>query len=450
MATFFVKFQVAPISGSPQALLVEGAYALCWIVADSPVVASNKARFYVTKDDWEIKDDSDPVLEVTEKTYKEWDIFRESYSKAQEQGIALVYSGWSLDGKTTSGPMPLPQRRRFDLNSYVETQKKLAAKKRCLHFDRNDRCNKIIKAHSIQKNGHLSAIADKGHVYTITGNIGDIRKNDGRVTLQKRGIGKMSTFPGFCKIHDNKIFAPIDTQPLIPKSEQVLLYAYRSLCREFFVKENALDLVNAQLENWPVGHPFKIFEDLKIGTTLALENLKRHKASFDTSLKNQSFEDVEYTVFVSRKKPVLVFSGVIYPHFDFLGRQLQRLGNPSTELDLLTFSSATTIEGWAYIFAWHKTSAPACREFVGSLAQAIHNGKAGPDAMFRLVISNCENLALAPAWWEGLSDRKQVAIIDRINHGVDTFTPIEPDYLTKGLEGITAWEFENVFTNVVK
>lgn len=448
MATFFVKFKVAPVPGSKQDEFVEGAYALCWVVETSPAAAFNNARFYVTKGDWEITDDSEPPAEVTEEACQEWDLASENYRKAQDQGIALVYSGWSRDGKTTAGPMPLPDPDRFDLNEYIETQKKLTNKGRCLHFDSDERCKEIISAHSIQKSGQLAAIARDGHVYAGSANMGDLKKNDGRISIQKRGIGKMSTFLGFCKKHDNEVFAPIDTQPLVPTDEQVLLYAYRSVCREFFVKENALDLVNTQLANWPEGHPFTHFEDLKAGTTRALTDLRRHKTDFETSLKARTVSDVEYTLFVAKQKPTLAFSGLIYPHFDFLGRQLQALEDLSASLDLITFCSAPMHEGWGFLFAWHRSSARTCREFVGSLAQTICDGKSGADAAFRLVISNCENLAIAPDWWEGLAEAKKMEISERINHGADTFTPIDSGYLAKGLEGISGWEFESVVTNV--
>jgi hypothetical protein len=104
-------------------------------------------------------------------------------------------------------------------------------------------------------------------------------------------------------------------------------------------------------------------------------------------------------------------------------------------------------EGWGYLFAWHKSSARSCREFMRSLATAIYEGRNG-DALFRLVFSTCENLALAPVWWEKLEADKQVAICQRIDLMTSAFAPVETDYLTKGLEGISGWQFESVLTNV--
>ncbi|MDA0207488.1 MAG: hypothetical protein O3A53_17430 [Acidobacteria bacterium] len=444
MATFFVQLKVAPVPGSPQAEIVKGAYAYCWIIEASPSAAFNKACFYVTKVDWEIKEVIEPAVEVKEEACQESELTRDGYQAAQEQGLAVVYEGWSLDGKTAADLAPLEQATRFDLNKYLSKRKQLANKGRCLHFESGERCSAIIKAHSIQKSGPLAVIASEGHVYTPSVSGGKFDADRSQIVIEKRGIGKLSTFLGFCEKHDNEVFGPIDTQPLIPTGEQVLLYAYRSICREFFVKENALALADSQLALWPPGHPFTVFEDIKAGSARALTGLRRHKENFDASLKYGRFDDVEYVLFVSRQGPTHAFSGLIYPHFDFLGRKLQALEDPSTPMDLITFCSAPLRDGWGFLFAWHKASAPSCREFLSSLAQ----GESVADAAFRLVISNCENVALAPAWWEGLEEDKKAAIRARVTEAISPFAPIEPDYLTKGLEGLSGWEFTNVLTNV--
>jgi hypothetical protein len=128
--------------------------------------------------------------------------------KAQQSGITIVYVGWARDGKTTAAPMPLKRAQKFDLNAYVGKQKRLAQKGRCLHYESDNRCGAFINAHSIQKNGQLSTIANDRHVYTVSSNIGTLKMNDGRLALEKRGIGKGSTFLGFCERHDNQLFSP--------------------------------------------------------------------------------------------------------------------------------------------------------------------------------------------------------------------------------------------------
>jgi hypothetical protein len=447
MPTFFLTFRVVPTEHNPQNVLVEGALAHCWIVERSETAAYNKARFFVLKDEWDISSTDRSPVEVSAANFQGRDIGLAQFQRAQDSGIAITYVGLSSNGKSTIGPIPLERARHFDLNAYVGRQKKLTQKGRCLHFESGTRCGVFINAHSIQKSGQLSAIARDGHVYTLSKNIGALKKNDGHLSLERQGISKVSTFLGFCDTHDNQLFSPIDTWPLQPTGEQVFLYAYRSICRELFVKENALGHIDSQLADLPATSAARgFFRGLKEGASFGLKNLLRHKEVFDDSLKADLYSDVEYVLFTSVQEPSVAFSGLFFPEFDFLGRHLQNLADHRRRLDLLTFCSAPVADGWGFLFAWHRTSSAVCTEFMRSLATVIHEKSLhGGDAMFRMVISSCENLAIAPAWWEGLAADQRAAVTARLSDGADIFTPTDPEYLTRGLEGICRWEFGAVY-----
>ncbi len=449
MPMYFVKFEVIPTEHNAQHSMLQGALAHCWIIEHTEIAAYNKARFFILREEWEITATEEFPVEVTEEDFQDRNIGLAQFNKAQETGIAIAYVGWSRDGKTSAGPVQLERSHKFDLNAYVGQLKKLAGTGRCLHFDRGNQCGEIISAHSIQKNGQLSAITNDGRAYTVTKNIGIIRKNTGRLVLEKHGTGKLSTFLGFCKEHDNQLFAPIDTSPLHPTDEQVLLYAYRSICRELFVKENALVFIDSQLAELPTTSTARqFFEDLKAGTTFGLANLREQKIALDASLKSKNYTDIEYVLFTCRQPQFLAFSGLFFPEHDFLGRQLQDLADQTWKLDLLTISSASMYQGWGFLFAWHKSSSIACREFMRSLATVMHeDNSSASDAMFRTVVSNCENLAFSPAWWEALPAEQQDAVTAHLSHGADIFTPIDPEYLIKGLEGVCEWRFEAVHAN---
>ena len=446
-ATFFVSFQVTPTTHNLYYSAVAGAYAACWVIADNEISAYSKARFFVAKGEWTVIGEEVPMIEVVETDFADRDIGLAQFRVAQEKGIAIAYTCWSLDGKSESGPMPFDQPQPFDLNAYVGRKKKLSKIGRCLHYASGGQCGEFISAHSIQKNGQLSVIAHEGHVYALSMNVGDIKKNDGGVSLVRHGIGSVSTFNGFCNKHDNELFAPIDKVPLVPTSEQVLLYAYRALCRELFVKENALDLIEGQIRDLPEGSAMRpTFDTMKAGTSISLESLRAHKSEFDSAISNKTCLDIEYLLFTSKQTQTIAFSGLFYPEFDFLGQPLQDLGDPECRYDLLTFCSAPVQQGWGFLFAWHKSSAPTCREFIGSLAAVTHEDqRAGADAMFRMVVSNCENTAFSPLWWERQSPTQKAAVIECLSRGVDLHTPIDPSYLRKGAEGICQWEFDGVY-----
>lgn len=450
MKIYFLKFKVAPTHANENFDLVEGAIAHCWIKDSTQQSAYARAEFYISKEDWDIVKVEKYPIEVSKEHFLGKDIGERQFCKAHEEGIAIVYAGWAKDKKTTAGPIPIKSSYKSPLSDFIRNQKQLSNKGRCLHFKSGKRCNEIIKAHSIQKNRALSAIADKGYVYRISANIGSLKKNNGRLKYAKCGINQMSTFLGFCKKHDNELFEPIDNYLLIPTDQQVLLYAYRSLCRELFVKENALESVSNQLEN---GISQKAVHELllgyKKGVSFGLNNLKKHKKEFDKSLNEKSYFNIQHVIFISKQKPTIAFSGLFYPDFDFMGRMLQNLGDYTSQLQLLSFCSAPMDDGWAFIFAWHESSSIVCVEFMKSLATMIHDDPNSlSDYLFRLAMTNCENLAISPKWWENLTEDKKETITDRITFMADIFTVTDQSYLTKGLEGISNWKFENVISNM--
>lgn len=450
MKIFYSQFSVKPTRENEKYDLVEGALAHCLIKEVNPQSARAKAEFYVSKSDWQIIEVENHPIEVNESHFSGKDLGIEHYLKAQSEGISIVYVGWSRDRKTTAGPFQLKPSFKFPISEFFDYQKKLSQKGRCFHYDNGHRCNEIIRAHSIQRNQSLAAIAHNGHVYKISSNIGSLKKNKGRLTYEKYGINKVSTFLGFCKKHDNELFEPIDNNFLIPTDQQVLLYSYRSLCRELFVSENALELANNRLEKGINQNAIKnMLSGYVIEKSFGLKNLKRHKDDYDKSLMNNSYSDIKYVIFESRQKPITAFSGIFYPDSDFLGRPLQNLGDQTRDLQLFTFCSAPQKNGWAYLFAWHETSSKICVDFMRSLVTMINEDTDSlSDHLFRLAMTNCENLAISPKWWEELDGDKKEKITDRATSMADIFSITEQCYLMDGLEGISDWKFENVISNM--
>ncbi len=241
MNTYFLQFKVIPTIDNEQFDLTEGALAHCWVLEFNPQTAAAKAAFQISKFDWKITSLEDPPIEVKEENFAERDLGLEQFKKAQTEGMAIIYLAWARDKRTLAGPIALKSSYKADLHGFLNEQKKQRNRGRCLHYDVEHRCREIINAHSIQKSGLLSTISQNGHVYTLATEMSDLRKNSGIPEYKKKGINKVSTFLGFCKYHDNILFKPIDDQYLIPTDHQVLLYAFRSLARELFVKENVLN-----------------------------------------------------------------------------------------------------------------------------------------------------------------------------------------------------------------
>lgn len=445
MPVFFIELEVIPTEHNTQAVLIEGAYARCWILEDFPATAYLKVSYYVRRYEWDILGSTEP-LEVAEEDFANDDVGLEQLKKARKDAIAVFFRAWPRDGKTTIEPTTLPRSSSFDLNGYVRLQKKFANSARCLHFESPGECTDPAKAHSLQRNGLLRLISQDSHVYVPSTNISTIRKNVGKFTLERRGIAKASTFAGFCAKHDAELFRPIDTVALTPTSQQVALSAYRTLCREFFVKENAANVISEQLKS--DGHDRatrELFEAYRIGTSIGFKNLQRHKAEFDEMLRSGSYQDMEYTLFVFKQPPLFAFSAVFYPDFDFLGHQLQDLANHTANFELMTICSVGMEDGWGLLFSWHRTSSLACTEFLGSLAAAMREGRNAEAALLQMVVAFCENLAVAPRWWEALAEQQRAQFCVALSTGTSLLATDAPARLTVDLKVDTGWKIESVW-----
>jgi hypothetical protein len=188
MTIFYLSLRVSPSPGNAYANEIAGAIAACWVRDENPLSAIAKASFMVRRYDWTVVNVEDSPVPTTRESFSGRDIGLEQYDIAQEQGIAIVFGAWSKDGHSSFGPVTLERSDDFALQSYLSELKRLRQKGRCLHFDSGRRCARVINAHSIQKNGALSRIAENGEVYAISMNFGDLKKNKGGITHTRQGI----------------------------------------------------------------------------------------------------------------------------------------------------------------------------------------------------------------------------------------------------------------------
>lgn len=334
------------------------------------------------------------------------------------------------------------------LSDYQHESKRQNGRGRCLHFSDGVRCDAVVSAHSIQKRGQLSLIAEDGHVYRLSADLSILQKNKGIPRLRKVGVNRTSAFAGFCKRHDNSLFEPIDNYPLGPGKEQVALYAYRCLCREYFVKENAVAVLTKMKAHPDLDAQRRAFlEACLFGHGLGFGRLEHHKSAFDRALLVRDYEQFEFTYFTSSSPCPVQLAGLLCPNVDFEGRRLQDLGNIDSPLDLITFFTAPTEEGWAFGFGWHTSSNLTCIPFIQSLAQRAATGEKIEDALLRL-LPCCENHAIRVSWWDALDEESKSAVVERMLLMIDPRLPVPDNYLAIGCEGIASWQYEHVHSTL--
>ncbi len=317
----------------------------------------------------------------------------------------------------------------------------------CLHPNSPDSCgDKHINAHSIQRAGLLKKISKDNHVYRIDSSYGGLIKSNGEINFKLKSINKVSTFKGFCDFHDSSLFEPIDSNKFIETKEQAFLYAYRSICRELFVKKNAVNSAKEFIK-LASNKNKSIANSSLIGHTLGYNNLDFHKKILDSCLKENNYENINYTGFVMDSAPNILFSGVVYPDYDFNGVPIQSIIQENSVPSLITFCSVPYENKWVYLFSWHKYSNKEVNKLLGSLANVIKLGGNHNDYLFRLVMFACENSAISPEWWDNLTVEQRRDIGKYINLLVSPMVEIDPNYLKIGLEELSNWTSNSILDN---
>ncbi len=413
--------------------------------------AINLAKFFINKSEFNIQKVLQVPIIVNKEDFDNKDIELKMFHHANEYNIAFYYIAIAINQNIPQKEVQLQPSYKSNLSDTIAIQKELSNQGRCLHYQANNQCNEIIKAHSLQKKGILQKIARKGKIYSLSSSLGNITKNNGKITLKETGINKFSIFKGFCKKHDNELFSPIDNYDLdINNSEQFFLYSYRALSKEVFHKQNALNLYKQELEKRRDSQVLSSFisNNLK-GIKIGYNSLIHHKNIYDNILNTKNYTDIRYISFNSTQPLSLAFSSVLYPQYDFFGNLLQDLSNNTIKFDLFSFSSAPTKEGWSFIFSWHKSSDKSCFKFIKSIQGMLYQGHNLNDILFRFVIKSCENIAFSPIFWELLTPIEQDEVSNVITSINNPFTDTIDDYLQKDLTGISKWVFSKVNSSFI-
>ena len=117
-----------------------------------------------------------------------------------------------------------------------ENLKNEAHIKQCLHPNKDECDEKIIKAHAIQNNRILNKISENGMIISMDGVQHLIFQ-----TAETKGRKIATVFTGFCKYHDKILFQEIEDKPFTCTSKQLLLLTYRTMAWHYHKKQEQIN-----------------------------------------------------------------------------------------------------------------------------------------------------------------------------------------------------------------
>ncbi|MFL1485100.1 hypothetical protein ACJO3T_13515 [Marinobacter sp. LN3S78] len=97
MTIFYVEYHVEPLPESGDFGSCGGAYASCWVNAESPEAATQTARSVITCMDWRIVNTELECRVVDEQWYQNEDEGLECYAQALEDGECYVFHQWPCE-----------------------------------------------------------------------------------------------------------------------------------------------------------------------------------------------------------------------------------------------------------------------------------------------------------------------------------------------------------------
>jgi len=287
-----------------------------------------------------------------------------------------------------------------------------------MHPNAGEECNSnIIKAHTIQRNGGLSRIAENGHVYSFFTDHTTMLKG-GDLSANLVGVNNASTFTGFCSFHDDATFKPIEKNSFSPTEQHTFLLGYRAICKALFGKRAQLEMIPIHRES-DKGRFYEeqvqwqgFLNNLEILWQRDIKNLNYHKSLYDKVLLSMDYSHVCFYVIQLGECPDFMCSGVTEPYCDFSGKQIRfRI---EEIIDTVAFSVIATDYGGAVIFTWMSDS-PICEKLVSSLDSLLDD--AVPHAIVRFAFHYFDNIFVSPQWWDSLDDTSKQKLLIRQQKG---------------------------------
>ncbi len=324
--------------------------------------------------------------------------------------------------------------------------KRAFSKEHCLHPNRSECSQKIVKAHTVPRKC-LEALAQDGHVYMFKGGMKAFNQTGGRVAIETVGINKATVFTGFCGYHDDSLFAPIEKVDYFPSLLNCFLLAYRSIAREYFMKSAQHALGNpaarvAQYLNRQLDAEATFIMDAHFsGIALGLDDISYHKGRLDALISSNDYSEVEYTsIEIDGSSPIMA-SFSVYPEFDFNGRQIQDPLDVDARPAVISTAIFSTQAATHVVFSW-LSSDKVSQDLVRSLITKSNDEIL--EDILKFSFESSDNVSISPTFWNSISVFERKCIEDWAMEGL-SFD--EADQAQRWMRVRGKWSIKSIKSN---
>jgi hypothetical protein len=285
-----------------------------------------------------------------------------------------------------------------------------------------DPCSATIsRAHTIQRRGGLSLIADDHHVLTVKPTMKMMLESEGKPEPRRIGTTAASVFPGFCGKHDTNLFKPIEGKTLILDEASAFLFAYRAIAYERFAKEAQMRTLEIQ-RRMDQGHPFwkqvliqNQMHLLQTGVEIGMRDVEGWKVQFDERLVSGDHSDFHFVAVRFDAVLPFVAASAFHAEFDLAGEPLQRLGRGDCAFEHVSVNITAFAGETIFVMGWIGTSDGPAARFAHSFIEVADSAKA--TALLQMMFVQSDNVFLRPSWWAVLPEDARKRFVGLIQSG---------------------------------
>ena len=282
----------------------------------------------------------------------------------------------------------------------------------------------LISSHSVQDSRILEELAQDQHVIQIVFDTSCVSKS----TLSNRieptckydsvSIHKATTFIGLCNKHDTEIFLPIDKEELDMENEKhVFLLTYRAVMKELTAsKKGAVmnqSMLSSKIKLGESNDKNPIIESLiSVNLFKRAYDCYQYKKLFDADYLSHTYNNIVSKYIIFDTAPTFAVSAVFTP----MELSTKEDGPENICINIFPYKGKMYV-----LFSCRKEDECYMNLYIDDIMNA--NEAYQKYLISKLVLRNCENIAISPLYFETWSPEKKVAILDYFHKTMNSDLP---------------------------
>ena len=299
--------------------------------------------------------------------------------------------------------------------------------KKCVFPDQSHCSEKVIKAHSIQKNKILKHIAENGMLISS-----DIESILFTKEFKKIGVSTASTFFGFCNYHDTKVFSEIENKDYVGNIEQNFLHGYRACALEYVKKKESCCVYEKAIRKHKDIPYEQLFKNRLFGAQWGVKDFKfvldRLSKELIKPINERQFDIVSTHFIELSYESLFAVNACFSIEYDFEEKLINDLKDTSRRPAMI-FLNVFPQNGKTFIlFSWLTENLDTYKSVLSKLKS--FNDSQVEIFFSNLIISHCENFLISPSKYFQMPKKIRRLFISRYHETLEK--DFESDYISRG------------------